>query len=77
MIGCWTQDGSAPVLVITRLAPSVAAELPARLVAMRHCCRRYPRSCRNPELMGYTSIAGGLVEHHTRAEPASPILTAG
>ena len=30
-----------------------------------------------PEVMGYTSIAGGLVEHHICAEPASPILTAG
>jgi hypothetical protein len=77
MIGCWTQDGSAPVSVITRLAPPSLQSyqrgwLPRDIVAGVTLA-----AVAIPEVMGYTSIAGGLVEHHTCAGPASPILTAG
>jgi hypothetical protein len=77
MIGCWTQDGSAPVSMITRLAPPSLQShqrgwLPRDIVAGVTFA-----AVAIPEVMGNTSIAGGPVEHHTCAEPASPILTAG
>ena len=77
MIGCWNQDGSATVSVIIRLAPPSLQSyqrgwLPRDIVAGVTLA-----AVAIPEVMGYTSIAGGLVEHNTCAEPASPILTAG
>jgi len=77
MIGCWNQDGSAPVSVITRLAPPSLWSYQRGWLPKDTVAGVTLAAVTIPEVMSYTSIAGGLVEHHTCAEPASPILTAG
>jgi hypothetical protein len=77
MIRGWNQQGSAPMSATTRLAPPSLWSYQRCWLPKDTVAGVTLAAVTIPEVMSYTSIAGGLVEHHTCAEPASPILTAG